>query len=141
MREIEKVLRRYDASLEWLLERIARRDNDIEALRQNGQMEEREKEKLLRTKRSKSIAEVLEEVEVLINTHFFNQFSQTKSSAFLKNVISHQGSIEMRLLKKSWRTLNCTPKTMKIIREIQNNLLCVGKRREMILKERTETMC
>ena len=85
---------------------------------------------MLQAMRSESIADVLEEVDVLIDTHFFNQFSQTKSSVFLKNAISHQGSIEMRLLKKSWRTLNCTPKTMKIIREIQENLLCVGKGRK-----------
>ena len=47
----------------------------------------------------------------------------------------------MRLLKKTWRTLNFTPQTMKNIRIIQENLLCVGKRREMITKKRTETMC
>ena len=119
MREIEKVLKRFDGSLEWLLERIAMRDDDIKALRRNCHMEEREMEKMLQAKRSKSIAEVLEEVEVLIDMHFDNEFSQTKSSVFLKNVISHQGSIEINLFKKSWRTLNCTPKTMKIIREIQ----------------------
>ena len=101
MREIEKVMKRFDASLEWLLERIAQRDDDIEALRQNGQVEELEMEKMLRTKRSKSIAEVLEEVEVLIDTHFYNEFFQTKSSVFLKNMISHRGSIEINLLKKS----------------------------------------
>ena len=73
----------------------------------------------------KSIAEVLEEVEVLVDTHFFNEFSETKSSLFLKKVVAHQGWIEMRLFKKTWRSLNCTPKTSKIIREIQENLLCV----------------
>ena len=57
----------------------------------------------------KSIAEVLEEVEVLIDTHF-NAFSETKSSLFLKKVIANQNAIDLRLFKKSWRTLNCTPK-------------------------------
>ena len=33
------------------------------------------------------------------------------------------------------------PKTMKIIREIQENLLCVGKRRELITKKRAEWRC
>ena len=40
---------------------------------------------MLRAKRrTKSIDEVLEEVEVLIDTHFFNEFSESKSSLFLK---------------------------------------------------------
>ena len=61
---------------------------------------------------------MLEEVEVLFDTYFFNEFWETKSSQFLKKVIAAQGSIEMRLLKKTWRTLNCFPKTMKVKREI-----------------------
>ena len=83
----------------------------------------------------KSIEEVVEEVEGLIDTHFFNEFSETKSSQFLKKVISHQSTIEMRLLKKTWRTVNCSPKAMKVIREIQENLLCIGKRKELITKK------
>ena len=47
----------------------------------------------------------------------------------------------MRLLKRTWRTLNCSPKTLKVIREIQENLLCVGKRKELITKKRAETVC
>ena len=39
------------------------------------------------------------------------------------------------------KSLNCSPKTMKIIREIQENILCVGKRKELITKKRTETNC
>ena len=58
----------------------------------------------------------------------------------MQKVIAHQRAIDVRLFKKSRRTLNCTPKTMKVIREIQENLLCVGKRREMITKK-TETVC
>ena len=57
---------------------------------------------------AESIVEVLEEVEVLIDTHFFNDFYETKSSVFLK-VIAAQDSTEMRLLEKTWRTLNCFP--------------------------------
>ena len=77
----------------------------------------------------KGIAEVLEEVEDLVDTHFFDEFWETKSSMFLKRVIANQSAIDVKLLKRTWRTLNCTPKTMKIIREIHENLLCVGKRR------------
>ena len=140
MREIEKVPRRFGTSLEWLLERIQTRDHEIEAFRQNGQTDERDEDNSIRIKRAKSIADVLEEVEVLIEAHFFNEFSETKSSSFLKKVISNQGSIEMNILKRTWRTLNCTPKTLKIIREIQENLLCVGKRRELITKKK-ESKC
>ena len=61
------------------MDRIQTRDDEIEALRQNGEIEERERDNILRTKRAKSIADVLEEVEVLIDTHFFNEFYETKS--------------------------------------------------------------
>ena len=44
-------------------------------------------------------------------------------------------------IKRTWKTSNCTQKTTKVIREIQENLLCVGKRKELITKQRTETMC
>ena len=37
--------------------------------------------------------------------------------------------------------MNCTPKTMKIIRENQENLLCVGRRRELIIKQKTDSKC
>ena len=37
--------------------------------------------------------------------------------------------------------MNCTPKTMKIIREIQENLLCIGKRKELITKQKAVTKC
>ena len=46
-----------------------------------------EKMKVMRTK---SIAEVLEDVEALIDTHFYNEFWETKSSQFLKNVLANQ---------------------------------------------------
>ena len=99
-------------------------------------MEVDEKAKMLRAKRMGSIDEVLEEVSVLIDTHFFNEFTETKSSAFLKNVIANQNLIDLNLFKRSWRSLNCTQKTMKIIRQILENLLCVGKRKALItLKE------
>ena len=39
-REIEKALRRFDASLEWLLERIQMRDDEIETIKQNDEIEE-----------------------------------------------------------------------------------------------------
>ena len=65
---------------------------------------------MLRAKRLKSIEEVLEDVEVIIDTHFFNEFYKTKSSQFLKRVLENQGSIEVRLLKKTWRSLNYSPR-------------------------------
>ena len=104
-------------------------------------MAESEKAEMLRAQKLKSINEVLEEVGVLIDTLFFNQFSETKSSRFLKNVLANQSSSDTSLLKRTWRTLNCTPKTLKVIREIQENLLCVGKRKELITKRKTETKC
>ena len=88
----------------------------------------------------KSIEEVLEEVEVLVDTHS-NEFRMTKSSLFMKKVLENQKWIDVKTLKKTWKTLNCTQKTMKVIREIQENLLCVGKRRELITKKKAETKC
>ena len=141
LREIEKVIKRFDGSLEWLMERIALREEEIEHAKRNREMNEREKSKVLRAKRLKNIEEVMAEVEVLIDTRFFNEFWETKSSLFLKKVIANQSAIDMSLLKRTWRTLNCTPKTMKVIREIQENLLCIGRRRELITKKKTETKC
>ena len=141
MREIEKALKRFEASLEWLIERISIRDDEIEAKRKNGEIEEQEKNQVLRVKRMKSIEDVLEDVEVLIDAFHFNHLTKTKSSSFLKKVIENQRTFDVRLFKKTWRTLNCSPKTMKVIREIQENLLCVGKRKELITKKKAETQC
>ena len=121
--------------------RIALREEEIEQVIRNREMNEREKSKVLRAKRKKNIEEVMAEVEVLIDTRFFNEFWETKSSLFLKKVIANQSAIDMSLIKRTWRTLNCTPKTMKVIREIQENLLCIGRRRELITKKKTETKC
>ena len=82
------------------------RDEEIELVNGNGEMDEREKDQILRVKMMKSSADILEEVEVLIDTHFFNDFCQTKSSMFLKRVIENQSAIEMTILKRTWRTLN-----------------------------------
>ena len=141
MREIEKCIRRFNSSLEWLMGRIGMREEEIERIRQREEMDETEKNQMLRAQRMKSIADVLEDVEALINTHFFDEFSKTKSSTFLKRITENQKMIDLRLLKKTWRTLNCTPKTMKVIREIQENLLCVGRRKELITKKKAETQC
>ena len=104
-------------------------------------MEEGAKKEKSMVAKMKSIEDVLEEVKVLIDTHFFDQFSKTKSSLFPKKVIRNHNAIDMNLLKKTWRTINCTPKTMKVIREIQENLLCVGKRKTLITKKRSESKC
>ena len=98
MREIEKALKRFDASLEWFVDRIDSRDKEINSIRQNHQKGELEKTDALRAKRTRSIEEVLEEVDVLIDTHFFDEFYETKSSLFLKKVIKNQNAIDTNLL-------------------------------------------
>ena len=120
--------------VEWLMERVALREEEIDKIRGNDEIREQEKDQMLKAKRYQSIKEVLEEDEVLIDTHFFNQFSETKSSLFLKKVLANQSAIDTRLFKKTWRSLNCTPKTLKEIREIPENLLCVGLRKELYHK-------
>ena len=107
----------------------------------NRPSEDREKKEVLKARKIKSIDEVLEEVETVIDTYFFNEFSKTQSSSFLKSVIDNRNMIDTRILQETWRTLNCTTKTLKIIREIKEILLCVGKRKELITKEKTETQC
>ena len=64
-------------------------------------MDEQEKNQVLRAKRMKSIEDVLEEVDVLIDANHFNQFSKTKSSSFLKKVIENQRTLDVGLLKKT----------------------------------------
>ena len=87
LREIEKILKRFGASLEWLMERISLREAELEAIEQNPETDEREKRETLRARRTKCIADVLEVVEVFIDTHFFNDFSETKSSGFLMRFV------------------------------------------------------
>ena len=74
LREIEKALKRFNLSLEWLMNSIELREGEIEKIRLNEEVEANAKSRMLRTQRMKSMAEVLEEVEVLIDTHFFNEF-------------------------------------------------------------------
>ena len=57
--------------------RIAARDEEMEAVRQNTEIEEGEKNALLGAKRTKGIADVLEEVAAVIDMHFFSEFSET----------------------------------------------------------------
>ena len=66
------------------------KDEEMESIRRNDEMDGDEKNQMLRAKKMKSIAEVLEEVEVVIDMHFFVEFSQTKSSTFLKKVMDNQ---------------------------------------------------
>ena len=72
---------------------------------------------------------MLEEVLVLINTHFINTLSETKSSTFLKKVIMNQSVVDVMLFKRILKTLICTVKTMKVIGEMQriNSGLGQGK--------------
>ena len=74
-----------------------------------GEMGEREKSEVLRAKRAKSIDEVLEEVLVLIDIHFFTEFLGTKSSVILKRLIDKQSLIDTRPIKRTWKTMNRTP--------------------------------
>ena len=46
----------------------------------------------------------------------------------------------MRLFKKAWKTINCSPKMMKVIGEIQENSLRIEKRIERIVKK-TDSKC
>ena len=77
-------MKRFDASLELLMERIAARDEEMDSLREKEEMYDREKNQMLQAKKIKSIAHVLEEVEAVIDVHFFDEFSKTKSSTFPK---------------------------------------------------------
>ena len=69
------------------MERIALRDEEMERVEMHGEMEESEKRRVLRAKRTRGIMDVREEVVVLIDTHSFNEFWKTKSSTVLKRVI------------------------------------------------------
>ena len=48
VREIEKALKRFDASLEWLLERIGTRDEEIDKIMKDGPSEDLAKKEVLR---------------------------------------------------------------------------------------------
>ena len=78
LREIEKALERFDASLEWLMERIGLREEEMERIRRDDEkIEESERSEIMRSQRLMSIDELLEEVGVIIDTHFFNEFAET----------------------------------------------------------------
>ena len=64
---------------------------------------------IIKAKRMKSIADVLEEVEVLIDTLYFDDFSETKSSMFLKKIIGNQSVIDTRLPKKVLENIELYP--------------------------------
>ena len=101
LREIGKVLKRFDASIEWLGERIAMHEEEVEKIKRDDEMDESEKNKILVSKKAKSIGEVLEDVEALIDAHFFNEFWETKSSQLMRKVIDNQGSIDTNILKRT----------------------------------------
>ena len=82
-REVETVLKRFDASLEWLMGRIKMRDEEMDKIRRDAGIRESEKKQLLSSMRIQSINDVLVEVETLTDTHFFNEFSETETSLFL----------------------------------------------------------
>ena len=73
---------------------------DFEKIGRNGEIEDRELDHILGARRMRSIDEVLEEVEMLVDTHF-DEFSGNKKLIVSEKRSSrtNQGSIEMRLLK------------------------------------------
>ena len=77
-------MKRFGGSLEWFMERVGIREEEMEQVIRNREMDDCGKDQILQAKRMKSIADILEDVCVLIDTHFFNEFCETKSSAFLK---------------------------------------------------------
>ena len=56
----------------------------MDRVRRDARIEEMATNEML-IRKMKSIEEVKEDVEVVIDTHFFNVFSKTKSSLFLKS--------------------------------------------------------
>ena len=66
-------MKRFDASLEWFLERVNLRDEEIKK-EEDVEKEAREKDQIFRAKRIESIRDVIVDVEVLDDTHFFNEF-------------------------------------------------------------------
>ena len=124
-REAPNLLRAFSSGL-WRESQCATKRLENKTGQQNPRGE---KNKMLRSKRMNGIAEVLEEVEFLIDTRL-NEFYETESSQFMKNVTC-QGWSDARIFKKTWRTLNCTPKTMKVNRGIEENLLLSGRGRSL----------
>ena len=61
-REIEKVLKRFGATLEWQIGVINTREEEIEMIGRNGEMEECEKKEELRVNGIKSIEDSLEDI-------------------------------------------------------------------------------
>ena len=59
---------------------------------------------------------------------------------FMKRIIAGQNAMDINIFKR-WRSLNYCPKTLKVIREILEDILCVGKRKELITKQKSETRC
>ena len=114
--------------------RIGLRGEEIEKTRNDSQIDEIEKMLKLNDMRTKGIAEVLEEVHVLVDLHFYNEFSGTKSSMNLKR--STQNRVRLRRdSSRRPRKLKYTPKTMKANREIQE-ISSVRKRKEQITKKK-----
>ena len=50
LREIEKVLKRFDSSIEWLRDRIAMREEEMDRIRHNREIEANVKAQMLRAK-------------------------------------------------------------------------------------------
>ena len=65
------------------MERIGQCEEEMDKIRRE-EIEEPDKSHKLQAMKMKSINEVIEDVRVLIDIHYFDEFSRTKSSIFLK---------------------------------------------------------
>ena len=71
---------------------------------------------------------------MIIEPFHHDKFMEGNTSRFLKETRKQKEHIDMKTTRKAWNKMNCKPKTMKMIGEYQEGLLCVGKRRTMINK-------
>ena len=82
LREIEKVLKRFDVSLEWLIGSIQMKDGEMETIRQNESMDEREKNDILRAKRMKSVADMMKKWVFSLTCTFTTSFPKSNPRCF-----------------------------------------------------------
>ena len=59
------------------MDRVNLRDGELKPIKENGEIEAREKVHLIQAQRTKNSGDVIEDVEVLVDTHFFNEFLET----------------------------------------------------------------
>lgn len=105
------------------------------------EMGQREREKAKRMRIKGAIKEIRNEREVNIETFHQDKFMEGSTSRFQKEIRKQKSHIDMKVMRRAWKRMNWKPKTMKMIREYQEGLLCVGKRRNVINKRKGSTKC